>query len=367
MKVGILTFSEENNYGAMLQAYALQETVAGLGHAVEIIRYPRDPELLQHYRHLYWRMRSLRRYVPLLIADFVYERFRRKYYRRSPLCRNESELRQNATRYDAIIVGSDQIWNYELLAEHALGSTYFLNFAEGLNFRRISYAASVGCPNQPTSAPADIPRWLNRFNNLSVREDFSCKVVGEWTGRTNIPVVADPTLLSSFSSFPVKVPRRLPQKFILVYPVPGYGISIGNATLSAIKRKIKLPVVAIVATAHTDFEFPGADIYVRTASPPQFIAMFSRASYVLTNSFHGTIFAIKKRIPFSTYVEADSSSAHRIYDLTTRYGLRDRVIDNAGVAENVTLTIASECFDNTHSLIAAHVANSRVFLQKALQ
>ena len=130
---------------------------------------------------------------------------------------------------------------------------------------------------------------------------------------------------------------------------------------------MNLPVVAIVATASTDVEFPGADVYERTASPYEFVAMVSQASYVLTNSFHGTIFAIKNRIPFSTYVAADGSSAHRIYDLTERYGLRDRVVDNSDAAERVVPTIADASFDTAHSLIATHVASSMSFLRQALQ
>jgi hypothetical protein len=312
-------------------------------------------------------MRGLHRYFPLLIADYVYERFRRDYYRRSPLCRNDSELRRNATRYDAIIVGSDQIWNHELLAEHGFGLTYFLNFADGLAFRRVSYAASVGHSRQSTDAHATARQLLKHFDYLSVREDFSGTLVGEWTGRANIPVVADPTLLSEFLSFPVRLSRRLPPKFILVYAVLGCGIPIASAILKTVRRDMDLPLVAIVATTHTDFDFPGADFYVRIASPCEFVAMFSRASYVLTNSFHGTIFAIKQRIPFSAYVVANSSGAQRIYDLTARYCLRERVVDSTDAADIIVPTIASERFDTAHSLIGAHVAASISFLRQALQ
>jgi hypothetical protein len=76
---------------------------------------------------------------------------------------------------------------------------------------------------------------------------------------------------------------------------------------------------------------------------------------------------MKHRVPFSTYVDPKSSDAHRLYDLLARYGLQDRIIDSEESAHNVVPAISSEQFDNTHALIATHVAASMSFLRKSLQ
>jgi hypothetical protein len=277
-------------------------------------------------------------------------------------------LRENARRYDAIVVGSDQVWNSAMCTQIGRGLAYFLDFADQLPVRKISYAACIGRPDQPTAAHVYAPRWLRKFDHVSVRNDFSATRVREWTGRTDVAIVADPTVIHDFAALPSTLPDRLPQQFILVYAFPNQRLDIGRAALAHVKHQLQLPVVAIVAASpHQYLDFPGADIFLRTASPCQWVALFARASYVITDSFHGAIFALKHRTPFTAYVDPDGVSRHRLRDLTSRYGAANRLVDNPDTARALPVEIPSAQLDTTRALIAQHTEVSRSFLQQSLQ
>jgi len=366
MRVGILTFSEVDNYGAMLQAYALQETVARLGYSPEVMRFPRRPYDLWHFKKPYRMRRQLRQYWRALRADVVYRRFRAQYYRYTGICSDLSELRRHAARFDAIIVGSDQVWSHTHAQYYGHESAYFLGFTEGLDVRRVSYAASVGSREEASKNEEVASRWLPSFHHLSVREEYSRRAAQRWSARSDVAVVADPTLLHDFSELSNRNVRGLPKKFILVYPVPRDGADLGAAALSRIRQQVSLPVVAIVCTNHVDFDFPGADIYVRAASPRDFVALFSRASYVLTNSFHGAIFALKNRPPFTVYLDPKTGSAERLYDFAERYGVTSRIVDNFEAAGSFEPIMSATQIDLACSLVNAHVARSLSFLRQSL-
>jgi len=396
MRVGILTFSEENNFGAMLQAYALQQTVLELGHDVEIIRYTKNYNLyrrfkfvyglmkqrglitlfnkikspcfsLQYLREIYWVFISMApRFLPIPVADYRYERFRRQYYHRSPICMTSSDLRENTKRYDAIIVGSDQVWNGEYTVGRGHGLVYFLDFATELLLRRISYAASAGSRAQCENMPLHINHLLNQFAFLSVRDNLTGEMVANWCGRSDYSVVCDPTYLHSFDEFSAELPPKYPTRYILAYSVPASILSSAREALKIIKQKMKIPVVAIIATAHTDVEWVNADIKIRTASPVDFVNLFRHASYILTDSFHGTILAIKNRVPFSTCVDPKGFSAPRIIDMLERFGLADRIVHDVDSARSIDTVIDDRLLDDAFALIAKDANISLSFLRNAL-
>jgi hypothetical protein len=367
MKVGILTFSEVDNFGAMLQAYALQESVASLGHSVELIRYPRRPHSLLRLRRVYRYRRNVGQYLRALRADATYRGFRRRYYRCSRCCSSVAELRDYAAGFDAVIVGSDQVWSSAHASIYGEDSIYFLSFLPDAGIRKISYAASVGSRNDAHTNDVTASRWLPEFYRIGVREEYSREIVHGWSKRSDIAVVADPTVLHDFSHFVRPRKYNLPKEFILVYPVPKDGIAIGQLALDRLREQTELPVVAIVCTNHVDFEFPGADLYVRAASPCDFVALFARANCVLTNSFHGTIFALKYQKPFTVYLNAESGSAERLYDLTARYGVRDRIVDSLSLVDEVVPRVSPDRLEASLALMGTHAEESKQFLREALE
>ena len=165
MKVGILTFHYAYNYGAALQVYGLQEALADMGVDPTVLDY-RAPSVSSHNRPLGIRSG---RFMYVLPMRWRFDEFRRKQLRLSRPLANFSEVEKEAKKYDAIIVGSDQVWNTRLL--NGVNLAYYLG-VEG-TFTRISYAACFGEREQREGSYPQIANLLRRFDHLSVRDDTS--------------------------------------------------------------------------------------------------------------------------------------------------------------------------------------------------
>ena len=194
MNIGILTYHFSNNYGAVLQTYALQEKLRQLGHSTLIIN--RTPiksdiihklyQLLNSNSSIYWR--RFRKF-----ADNYLLPISRPFY-------TDNQLQKGISDYelDAIIVGSDQVWRGTMC-----GHSYFLNFLpDDSSVRRISYAASFGKSEWDTTREDTnlIKDLLNRFHYVSVRENTGVEICNEIFG-INAKLVVDPTLMHDASFY----------------------------------------------------------------------------------------------------------------------------------------------------------------------
>ena len=210
MKTGIITFHWSDNYGAVLQTYALQSFLQERGHEVQVIDYnpqgrrpswrvkwlSKNPAICllkwaQNVRESILRVLDIRRHA-------LFESFRKGNLACTPerFC-SANELTLLKDRYETVIVGSDQVWNPNFLYYLSSFDAYFSEFA-GKRTRRVSYAASFG-----RSDVSDIkPEWqdllverLRRMDAISVREPSGVDLVREICGRADAVQVADPTLL----------------------------------------------------------------------------------------------------------------------------------------------------------------------------
>ncbi len=271
MKISIITFHDALNYGAVLQAYALCQAVKSLGF---------DSELIDYRTHSYNNVKSTWMRKQLI----AFEVFRAKYLPLTPkVYYSVEDLDKIET--DALICGSDQIWNLNIAIAKGHMETFFLNFGRG-SIKRISYAASTGGVGFPLEYHDRIKRALGKFDFISVREKKSKEDVANCINN-DVEVVLDPTFL--FDDFPVKdVSGRyaLPEKFISIYCVQKNPIFY--KAVKEIKKLYGLPVISI---GH--FDLPIADIRLRDLSPDEWLYMTKNAEFVCTNSFHGTVFAIK--------------------------------------------------------------------------
>lgn len=366
MRVGILTLALASNYGAMMQAYALQEIIRQLGHDPEIIRlsmYRTCGAAFRHSMHMAIQSRHLLSCFRALVG---YAAFRHRYYNGSPLCRGRDDLRDAAKHYDMVVVGSDQVWNTTWCATMWDGLPHFVDFAEGLPLRRISYAACVGDPNVTTASHIYAPPLLEKFEKLSVRNEYSKRVVQAWTGRTDIAVVADPTLLSDYAGIRHKLPAGVPPSYILAYTFGSKADAIGESALRKAQSNLNLPVVAVCATGFSPYEIRGADVYLRAATPAQWLSLFRSASYVVTNSFHGMLFSMKNQVNFNVYVDAGSAGSHRVVDAGARYKVAHRILSSKESVEGVSGCLDSGYSRETQDAIREHVNASLAFLKEAL-
>jgi hypothetical protein len=361
MNVGILTFSQANNFGALLQAYALQQTLAGLGHQAEIIRYPAELGFLAQWSFLRNRMRKEGHPAAVLQAYYAYRRFREHCFHQSPPCNTFADLRQLAGRYDAIIVGSDQVWHPKWVPLHI----FFLAFADRPGLRRISYAACTGVSTHTTASHILAQNWLTQFSAISVRNAVTREVVHDWLGH-DVPIVADPTLLHDFHEFDsVPLPRDIPDQFILVYALEHTLLPLGYQLLAKLKANRTLPVVTIIPSCHSSCDFQAADIALRHLDPRLFPLLFKKAAFILTDSFHGSIFSIKSQKPFLCYGDLGPRSP-RLQDLTQRYGLEKAFVTSAEACPNISLDLVLP-YDRINTAIRKHLASSFYFLTQSLQ
>lgn len=330
MKVGILTFHMAHNYGAMLQAYALNHYLQDLGIDSEVIDYrlkhidqwhrnPRRKELICEYGvivgSLKWLRRLFRGYYLPEGKKCRFEKFMLRDIGISSLITKE-EIEKGDLNYDLIIFGSDQIWNADITG--GICREYFGGFPT--KAKKVSYAASKG----EYSFLGDKEKYkklLNQLDMISVRESSLVDEIFAM-GINNVKIVADPALLLSKEKWECLTNKKYKtnlKDYILVY-----GIRDDERMMDFAKKvaaEFHKKVVYIVYEKKENLK----DIYqIDDAGPKEFLELFRKAYFVITNSFHGTCFSIifEKQFLVVEGAEGDKRIDSLLFDLN----LSNRVI-----------------------------------------
>ena len=320
MRVAILTFSNTINYGALLQAYALQEVLCSHGFEAEILQYT-NTEIEKKEKN---QGISLRKIIKKIVMRGAidqkvkaFQTFENNYITKGKTLSDDNKAIIN-DYYDYFITGSDQVWNMKITHNDW---TYFLNFVRD-NYKKISYAPSFGnetFPEQYYTKAGDI---LRSYKAISVREESGSNLISRIIGE-KAEVVLDPTLLLDKEYWNDKMKFKPPiDHYILVY-FPHDKEKV-YAFLKELQKKTKLPVVYISIS-------PKIWIGVKTiygASPDEFLGWINNADYVVTGSFHGTAFSLNLEKQF--FYEP-SGVGSRIDNLVTITGTKMRSIDNNDV------------------------------------
>ena len=317
--VGILTFHRAVNYGAVLQAYALQKTLDEIGISNEVIDY-RCPFIEKHYN-------PLPGVSPLHLKHFLKEvslvpqKYRLRMHFDIFLSQNlkmsrvveRQNLREIITEYDTIVTGSDQIWN---LAVTGGDTTYALDFAPE-TVRKISYAASIGPEEIEKQYQSKLAPLLKRYNVLSVREPAARRPV-ELLSKKKVELDVDPTVLQPIEKWDDLAEKsELDYKnFVFVYTMQPSEILFGTAEKLARKKNLKIYSLSMVDDS------PKLGINVKGAKIEDFLWMIKHASYVVTNSFHGLLFAIRFHKQFYwAFQQGKHMSNPRFNMLIEQYGI----------------------------------------------
>lgn len=343
MKIGILTFHDGINHGAFLQVFSLCKTLEELGHEVKIINY-KNP---LHWRNEYKVF--LKRKNPFRILENVrkIQKFHRLQRHHLPLTRFTSSPDAVAEEdFDAIVVGSDEVWNFQ----NPLFGFDPIYFGTGLKAGRIiSYAASCGAISAAATLPDAASEGLMKFHSISVRDENSVQLIRENTARM-ATLVADPTLLVDLRPYSRECPLS---DFILIY---ASGIS------PALVKEIQLYAKeAGRPTVSIGYNNPWCDCNKVILDPFEWMGYFRNAHSVITPMFHGTLFAIKNKKPFLTL-----SSPYRIHKYTSflaAMGLSDRLISEHDAISS--MMNAPIDYQITTCKLGEHVLKSRAFLTHA--
>ncbi len=200
---------------------------------------------------------------------------------------------------------------------------------------------------------------------ISVRNKFSQEIISVMT-RKRVPVVEDPTMLVDLDQLQQPV-ENLPEKYILTY-IMGSEIEGGHRlVLDAIKKKIgNYPIISIVSTAQCPQFFSFADQRLYHVGPEEWIFLLKNASYIYTDSFHASLYAVKHQSPFFAYYTEHSRRA-RFIDMIKRYKLSYCIASNAKEAiPKISSSSFKKNVDRTNELISGHIDQSLAFISQSL-
>lgn len=299
MKVSILTYHWEDNYGATMQAYATYRAIKELGHSPEFIdlRLPYNPSLKSRLVFGLKRMR--------------FNSFRKKYFKNltSKTYWSVEELRNNPPESDCYLVGSDQTWNPQIGKK--LLPAFFLTFGDD-NVKRVSYATSIGLNKwevSPYISNEEIKESLKKFDRILLREDSAIKIAKDFFEADAVQVI-DPVLL--FPKYSELTGDIKPSNEIITYKLindEGFYEMAGEMA-----KKMNLPIRSIGSVRK-----PSGYRASYPEKVEDWIKRFAEASYVVTDSFHGTVFSLLYHTPFVIYI-GNPSRATRIVSLLTNLG-----------------------------------------------
>ena len=323
MKIGILTFHRAHNYGAVLQCYALQEILKGMGHDVRVIDY-RQPWIEEFYKILSFkmlrrRMSSLSSVVEYLrnsLKKFLWSPCRRSYFkdfRETYLDMTSECLTSIPQDFDCYVIGSDQLWSL-----HCLGGeydrVYLGEFDRSDDSILIGYAISADVKSVQ-GLESSLKDLLPSFKAISMREQKIAEIVTSCSG-CECMTCMDPTLLTEASLWnPVTDSEWASRKYVLVYEVRWK-----KETKGLLKRK----AVALANKLGPDYEV--LDVSRMRYPVKDFLSMFRYASYVVTTSFHGIVFSMLFETPFYAFPLWESYDL-RYRELLESVGASDRLMD----------------------------------------
>lgn len=329
-KIGIITFHDANNYGAVLQAVATVFIFGKKdGYEAHILDYynPTISDQLDKVRfgrggrnflrlgkdviRIFNRMKVVKRY----------KKFIKENCNLTSKCKSKEDLSEAVRGYSYLVSGSDQIWNPECQDEsYVLNSVYFLDFGDE-ETKRISYATSFGDYDFNEREIREIKIYLDKFEDISIREESSSRILSNKINR-NISVVLDPTLLMSKMewdriSSPV---LGLEKEFVLIYLLNRN--SLNKSAVEKIKKENGGKSIVVIDQSISK-AYKGTH-QIRDAGPAEFIWLFSNAQFIVTDSFHGCCFSINFDKRFMAV--KPPKRINRITDLLSAVGLEDRFI-----------------------------------------
>lgn len=317
--IGILTFHRASNYGAVLQAYALQKVISDLGREAVIVDY-RCRTVEEGHRP--WGLFKRHRFPVVLLRclvaarkDRIFGEFRRNRLKLSAHM-SADDLGKHRDEYALFVTGSDQVWNDTF---SGLDPVYMLTFADGE--QRYSYACSLGFDSFPEGTEQLYRERLAGMQCISLRENRAVDLIRQLGYESRVDL--DPTLLLDRSKWEelMKAPDY-PEPYILVYTV--------NEDVHLLEAARRLSVKTGVKILYLNNQYKkNRDITrIRYSTPEEYVGWFAGAEYVFTNSFHGTAFGIIFNKKLKVELETAKKYNVRSRDLLMSCALPQCVLKN---------------------------------------
>lgn len=324
MKVGILTLPLHKNYGGILQAYSLQNYLEKNGYEVILLDRQWNKSFLDHFKTvlkkvLLRKKMNSQNEIGKHISYFV-----NKYISKTQILDSEEKLKKTVSKLqlDAIIVGSDQVWRLEYTS--AFFMNYFFDFLIASNMKKVSYAASFGEDSwgHNLEITNNVKNLLSKFNAISVREDTSIELCHK-NFNVSVEHHIDPTMLLEKEDYiNLATLEKEPESKgdILIYMLD---INLDRQkTIDAVCKHLKGTLFSVNVKSIDPNDKLENRIYPTVTS---WLKGFQDAKFVITDSFHGSVFAILFNKPFIAYGNAGRGLS-RFNSLFRMFGLEDRFI-----------------------------------------
>lgn len=357
LKIGIITFHHIDNYGATLQAYALHKFLKQQGYDVEIIDY-RPLKAIKYYTRglspikkgfsfnkrafgniaRAWKMRQFLLSQTKLSPKKYYSKQGLAYFR---------------DKYDVVICGSDQIWCLDSF--RGFDTSYFLDFVSQETTRRISYAASFGNSTSLKNHQEEICNLLEKFQTILVRDSNSKNIINT---ECNVDAtrVLDPTFIAKYND--IISPIDIQDNYLLIYNQAG----LTSAQEEFVKSIAKAKDFTIVSVgkynkiAHTNLV---------SASPKEWVSLFSQAAYIVTNTYHGTIFSIIFKKLFTVF--GHDKKSQKLTDLLSIFNLSNRMLMSISEVETVNAQLNDIDYESVSEILTAKISESQNSLLGAVE
>lgn len=358
-EVALAVNYDYHDYGGMLQAFATQQILDKLEIESEVINFD---NLKRDINRRKWRyflsnifdgtiVKEKGKVIAKKIKarfnksfaekqaerDAAFEKFCLSNFKVSRKFDSWEDLSHECYNYDAVIVGSDQLW----LPSNVIADYYTLSFVPD-DVKKIAYATSFGIGALPESLQTKYKSFLSRIEFLSARETSGQDIIKQCTGR-DVPLVCDPTLLLERTDWEMiaSEPRIITEDYVFCYFMGDNPEQRAFAKRLAQKEHCK-----IVALLHLDQYISSDEDYVDYApyhvSPADFVNLVKNARYVCTDSFHGTVFSVIFSKEFFTFKrfnkKASLSTNTRLLSLLGKLDLKDRLFTGyENVEENLNV------------------------------
>ena len=320
MKIGILTILNVNNYGAELQCCALYRKLRKMGYDAEVVNFLFGINPGHDFKGERLTVPiSFKQSVKVKLLPIVQNLFCLLTKAVYPSVRSLYDANFD---YDVICIGSDQVWNYE----KGYSLEPFLACFDKKGTKKVSYASSIGLSVISKEAEEVFKKWLSIFSWLSVREQQASKLLGNLLHR-DVDVVLDPTLLLDSQEWleVAKFDMCPKEKYLLVYIVTIKPCNYVLELARHIAKQRNLKIIRICRDAYP--EHSGSDVQeILTAGPSDFVGLFARAEYVVTNSFHGTVFSVNFSKPFYSVIKSQHATNSRLTSILQKLGLENRIV-----------------------------------------
>lgn len=332
MRINVITRHAPANYGSLLQAIATQKLFQRFDYDCRIIDYIPEGEtgakvaFTQVKEKSNWNKNLLKKAAYILsrepeyiVMHHKFLKMRKRYLKMTERCKNGEDLEKKFGKSnDIFATGSDQVWGP--ISNGKIDMAYFLNFLPD-NATRVAFASSFGKSNFDKDSINEIKDKLKLYKSIAVREDRAVELIQEMG--IEAKQVLDPTLLitaKEWSKYISKAPKI--KKYVLIYQIHN-DLNL-NKYAKEYAQKAKLPLLRVSPLFH---QIGRGGKFVWLPNLDEFLSLIKNADCLITDSFHGTAFALNFNTQFIEILPKTGTSSRNqsILKLTK---LENRIVNN---------------------------------------